>query len=85
LLEYTVEPDPSKHARFTPGTRIPVYEPDQIVKDRPDVVLVLSWNRETELHRELACIAEWGGELITPLPILHRAKLMLTAPEVCER
>jgi C-methyltransferase-like protein len=73
LLEYTVDRNPYKHGRFTPGTRIPIYEPAQIDKDRPDVVLALPWNLEAELTEQLAYIAEWGGELVFPLPTLHAA------------
>ena len=51
LLEYTVDRNPYKHGRFTPGTRIPIHDPAQIDKDRPDVVLVLPWNLETEADR----------------------------------
>jgi SAM-dependent methyltransferase len=71
LLEYTVDRNPYKHGRFTPGTRIPIYEPAQLERDRPDVVLALPWNLEAELTEQLAYIAEWGGELVFPLPTLH--------------
>ena len=40
---------------------------------RPDVVLALPWNLEPELTKQLAYIAEWGGELVFPLPTLHTA------------
>lgn len=73
LLEYTVDRNPYKHGRFTPGTRIPIYEPEQIDKDRPDVLLALPWNLETELTEQLAYVADWGGELFFPLPTLHAA------------
>jgi SAM-dependent methyltransferase len=75
LLEYTVDRNPYKHGRFTPGSRIPIHAPDQIDKDRPDVVLVLPWNLETELTEQLAYIADWGGRLVFPLPTLHTADL----------
>ncbi len=71
LLEYTVDRNPYKHGRFTPGTRIPIHDPAQIAKDRPDVVLALPWNLEPELTEQLAYLAEWGGQLIFPLPTLH--------------
>jgi SAM-dependent methyltransferase len=74
LLEYTVDRNPYKHGRFTPGTRIPIHDPAQIDKDRPDVVLALPWNLETELTDQLAHIADWGGQLVFPLPELHTAK-----------
>jgi SAM-dependent methyltransferase len=73
LLEYTVDRNPYKHGRYTPGTRIPILDPRQIEKDRPDVVLALPWNLETELTEQLHYITEWGGELVYPLPSLHRA------------
>ncbi|MFL6082314.1 MAG: methyltransferase domain-containing protein [Mycobacterium sp.] len=75
LLEYTVDRNPYKHGRFTPGTRIPIHDPAQIAKDRPDVVLALPWNLKPELTEQLAYIAEWGGELVFPLPTLHAAPI----------
>ena len=75
LLEYTVDRNPYKHGRFTPGTRIPIHDPEQIEKDRPDVVVALPWNLEAELTEQLAHIAEWGGQLVFPLPTLHTADL----------
>ncbi|OBB73345.1 class I SAM-dependent methyltransferase [Mycobacterium sp. 852014-52144_SCH5372336] len=78
LLEYTVDRNPYKHGRFTPGTRIPIHSPDRIEEDRPDVVLALPWNLEPELTEQLAYIADWGGRLVFPLPVLHTAAL---APE----
>lgn len=75
LLEYTVDRNPYKHGRFTPGTRIPIYEPERIAVDRPDVVVALPWNLETELTEQLGYIAEWGGELVFPLPALHTAEI----------
>ena len=33
LLPYTVDRNPYKHGRFTPGTRIPILPPEQIAAD----------------------------------------------------
>ncbi|WP_431233285.1 methyltransferase domain-containing protein [Mycolicibacterium psychrotolerans] len=71
LLEYTVDRNPYKHGRFTPGTRIPIREPEAIAQDRPDVVLVLPWNLEAELTAQLSYVADWGGQLVYPLPTLR--------------
>ena len=75
LLDYTVDLNPYKHGRFTPGTRIPIHDPVQIEKDQPDVVLALPWNLEAELTEQLSYISEWGGQLVFPLPTLHTADL----------
>jgi C-methyltransferase C-terminal domain/Putative zinc binding domain/Methyltransferase domain len=73
LLEYTVDRNPYKHGRFTPGTRIPIHPVERIDKDRPDVIVVLPWNLETEISQQLAYTAEWGAQLVYPLPTLHFA------------
>ena len=70
LLAYTVDRNPYKHGRFTPGTRIPIHPPEYLDADRPDLVLVLPWNLRAELTSALAHIAEWGGRLVFALPEL---------------
>jgi len=75
LLEYTVDRNPYKHGRFTPGTRIPIHDPEQLDKDRPDVIVVLPWNLEAEITEQLGYAAEWGARLVYPLPTLHVVEL----------
>ncbi len=75
LLEYTVDRNPYKHGRFTPGTRIPIHAPDRIEADQPDVVLILPWNLETEIARQLSFVTAWGGELVSPMPDVHLVPL----------
>ncbi|WP_067570887.1 class I SAM-dependent methyltransferase [Nocardia acidivorans] len=74
LLAYTVDRNPYKHGRFTPGTRIPIHPPERIDQDRPDVVLVLPWNLEAELTAQLRPVTDRGGEIVYPLPTLHHAE-----------
>ncbi|MBE8517677.1 class I SAM-dependent methyltransferase [Amycolatopsis sp. H6(2020)] len=71
LLQYTVDRNPYKHGRFTPGTRIPVLPPERIDADRPDYVLVLPWNLREELTEQLSHIGSWGGKLVFPIPHLE--------------
>ena len=71
LLEYTVDRNPYKHGRFTPGTRIPIHEPERIARDKPDFVLVLPWNLRAELTEQLRYIGAWGGRLVFPIPGLE--------------
>ncbi|MFE3326551.1 class I SAM-dependent methyltransferase [Streptomyces sp. NPDC059176] len=70
LLPYTVDRNPYKHGRFTPGTRIPILPPEQIATDKPDYVLVLPWNLRTELVEQLSFVHDWGGRLVFPIPEL---------------
>ncbi|KDN19649.1 class I SAM-dependent methyltransferase [Amycolatopsis rifamycinica] len=71
LLQYTVDRNPYKHGRFTPGTRIPVLPPERIEADRPDYVLVLPWNLRDELTEQLSFVGVWGGKLVFPIPHLE--------------
>lgn len=71
LIEYTVDRNPYKHGRFTPGTRIPIHPVERIEKDQPDVIVVLPWNLETEITEQLSYVADWGGQLVYPLPELR--------------
>lgn len=71
LLAYLVDRNDYKHGRFAPGTRIPVLAPEQIERDRPDLVLVLPWNLREEITAQLAHVAEWGGRLVFAMPRLE--------------
>ncbi|MBZ4017943.1 class I SAM-dependent methyltransferase [Streptomyces purpurogeneiscleroticus] len=70
LLPYTVDRNPYKHGRYTPGTRIPILPPEQIAADKPDYVLVLPWNLRAELVEQLSFVHDWGGRLVFPIPEL---------------
>jgi C-methyltransferase C-terminal domain/Putative zinc binding domain/Methyltransferase domain len=76
LLEYTVDRNPYKHGRYTPGMRIPIHDPKRIDRDRPDVVLALSWDLEGELSDQLGYIGEWGGQLVFPRTLQSRATML---------
>lgn len=82
LLRYTVDRNPYKHGRFTPGTRIPIHDVDRIAVDKPDIVLILPWNLSVEIGEQLEFVREWGGELMVPMP--WPAFLPTTAPKTTE-
>jgi SAM-dependent methyltransferase len=68
FLEYTVDRSPHKQGRFLPGTRIPIYSPDQIRQTRPDYLLILPWNLKDEIIQQNAYIRDWGGQFVVPIP-----------------
>jgi SAM-dependent methyltransferase len=61
--------NPHKQAKFLPGTHIPVVAPEDLMRARPDYVLILPWNLQAEIRRQLAGIAEWGGRFVIPVPV----------------
>ena len=49
FLDYTVDRNPYKQGKYTPGSRIPIVPPERIVETRPDYVLILPWNLREEI------------------------------------
>jgi SAM-dependent methyltransferase len=68
LLDYTVDRNPYKHGRFTPGTRIPIHDPSRLAETRPDVILILPWNLRDEISRQLEYTRQWGARLVVAIP-----------------
>jgi SAM-dependent methyltransferase len=68
FLDYTVDKNPHKQGMYLPGSQIPVFAPEHIMQDKPDLVLILPWNLKEEIMREMAEIRDWGGRFIIPIP-----------------
>jgi SAM-dependent methyltransferase len=68
FLDYTVDRNPYKHGRFTPGTHIPIFPPERIAETRPDAIVILPWNLAREIAEQLAYTKDWGASLIVPIP-----------------
>jgi len=68
LIEYTVDRNPHKQGRFLPGTHIPIHHPDRIRETKPDYVVILPWNLQGEIMKQLQYIREWGGKFVVPIP-----------------
>jgi len=68
FLDYTVDRNPYKQGKYTPGTHIPILPPDHIRETRPDYLLILPWNLQDEIIQQCGYIREWGGKFIVPIP-----------------
>lgn len=68
FLDFTVDANPYKQGKYTPGTRIPILAPDKIREARPDYVLILPWNLKEEISQTAGYIGEWGGRFVVPIP-----------------
>ena len=68
FLDYTVDRNPHKQGTYTPGTRIPIYDPSRIFETKPDYVLILPWNLKNEVTQSMAGIKAWGGRFVVPIP-----------------
>ena len=68
FLEFTVDRNPLKQGKYTPGTRIPILAPDAIREARPDYIFILPWNLKDEIATSLSYVREWGGRFVIPIP-----------------
>lgn len=68
FIDYTVDRNPYKQGKYTPGTRIPISSPERIKQTRPDYVLILPWNLKDEIMSQLTYIRDWGGRFVIPIP-----------------
>jgi len=68
FLEFTVDRNPYKHGRFTPGMHIPIHPVEAIDAAKPDYVLILPWNLKDEIVQQMRHVGSWGGRFIVPIP-----------------
>ncbi|MEH2535988.1 2-polyprenyl-3-methyl-5-hydroxy-6-metoxy-1,4-benzoquinol methylase [Bradyrhizobium sp. AZCC 1588] len=70
FIDYTVDRSLHKQGMFLPGTRLPIERPERIFETRPDYVLILPWNLQSEIAAQMSGISEWGGRFVVPIPEL---------------
>ena len=68
FIDFTVDISPYKQGTWLPGTRIPVYAPDKIREEKPDIILILPWNLKQEIMTSHSYIRDWGGRFLVPIP-----------------
>ncbi len=68
FLDFTVDRNPYKHGRFTPGMHIPILPVSAIDEARPDYLLILPWNLKTEIVSQMRHVGAWGCKFVVPIP-----------------
>ena len=68
FLEFTVDRNPYKHGKYTPGTRIPILPPEELSKARPDYVLILPWNLQAEILATVGKTPGLNARFVVPIP-----------------
>ena len=74
LLPYTVDMSPAKDGCRVPGAGVPIHRVEYLLKDRPDDVIVLTWDIADEVAAQLAQMSAgsgWEPRLWAPLPELR--------------
>jgi SAM-dependent methyltransferase len=68
FLEYAVDRSPHKQGRYMPGVHLPIDAPARLLRDRPDFVLLLTWNFAEEILEQQSEFRRGGGRFIIPVP-----------------
>ena len=68
LIAYAVDLNPHKQGKYLPGSHIPIFAPSRIMETKPEYVLILPWNLEAEIRRQMADVASWGGRFVIAIP-----------------
>ncbi len=71
LIPYVVDRNPAKQGCFMPGSRIPIVTETRLREHRPDYIMILPWNLQTELTAQLSYSRAWGGRFVTAIPTLE--------------
>jgi len=70
MIDFIVDASTYKQGRFAPASHIPIVAEEELRKQKPDFVVILPWNLETEITQQIAYIREWGGKFVIPIPTL---------------
>ena len=60
FLDFTVDRNPYKHGRYTPGMHIPIYPVSAIDEAQPDYLLILPWNLKHEIIAQMRHVGGLG-------------------------
>jgi SAM-dependent methyltransferase len=66
LLDFTVDRSPHKQGRLVPGVRLPIRPPEDLLREMPDVTLLLPWNLADEIVAQQAEYLAKGGAFLVP-------------------
>lgn len=69
-LDFVVDRSTIKQGHYTPGTHLPIYSPAMLLEEKPDYVLLLTWNFADEILQQQAEYRKQGGRFIIPIPEL---------------
>ncbi len=67
-LHCILDRSPLKHGRYTPGTHVPVAPADEWEAHGATHMVILAWNFQDEIMRQMAPFARGGGRFIVPIP-----------------
>jgi hypothetical protein len=68
LVSYIVDKNKFKQGKYMTGMHQAIHAPEKLLQDKPDYVLLLSWNFADEILSEQNAYRLLGGKFIIPIP-----------------
>jgi SAM-dependent methyltransferase len=70
IVSYVVDSTPAKQGKFLPGSRIPVFPPEALELDNPDVIIITAWNWTQEILKKIQHHKDRGAIIVSRLDVL---------------
>jgi SAM-dependent methyltransferase len=69
VLDYAVDRSSVKQGHYMPGVHLPIVGPEILARERPDYLLLLTWNFADEILAQQDAYRRAGGKFIIPVPV----------------
>jgi len=71
LIEFVVDKSPHKQGMFLPASHIPIVNEEEIMKLKPDYILIFPWNIKEEIMKQLSYTQKWNCKFVVGVPHLE--------------
>lgn len=71
MIDFVCDAAPSKQGKFMPGSHIPILHPEELLKRKPDWVVIFPWNIAEEVTQQQHQVRSWGGQFVISVPELR--------------
>ena len=71
LLPCVVDASISKQGKFLPGSHIPIFSINELIKFKPDYVLILPWNIFDEIKSTLNTVLHKSTKYVRAIPTIN--------------
>ena len=69
-ISFVVDNAFTKQDKFLPGSGIPILSPEEILKEKPDFIIILPWNLFDEISHSLKYTKQWNCKFVRAIPEL---------------